>query len=124
MHHLQPSPIPQGQTRFPLSGGFVSGQGPACQAASVHAGQLGHTPNLLSSREIIVLLKEWDKQRVSPWKLWCSEALSSAASSSVISSDAYAGTGLELFPLSFRLRSCCCETPAALPDSSGGRRRA
>lgn len=37
---------------------------------------------------------------------------------SLSGSDACVGTGLETLPLSFRLRSLCCETPTALPDSS------
>lgn len=43
-----------------------------------------------------------------------------AASSSVISSDAYTGTALEPLPLSCRLSSRCCETPTALPDCTQG----
>ena len=54
--------------------------------------QLGHAPKPLSSRERIVLSEEWDKRRASPWKPRRSVAPSSAASSSVISSDAYTGT--------------------------------
>ena len=123
-HPLEPSPGARAGHASPSLGGFAGGQGPACWAASVRVGQLGHAPKLLSSREIIVLLKEWDKQRASPWKPWRSEAPSSAASSSVISSNAYTGMGLEPLPLSFRLRSCCCETPTALPDGSEGRTRA
>lgn len=43
-----------------------------------------------------------------------------AASSSVISGDAYTGTALEPLPLSCRLSSRCCETPTALPDRTQG----
>lgn len=55
-----------------------------------------------------------------PPEPWCSEAPSSATSSSVISGGAYTGMGLEPLPLSFRLRNCCCETPTALPDGLEG----
>lgn len=118
------APFPRAGHASPSPGGFARGQGPACRAASVRAGQPSHAPKLLSSREIIVLLKESDKWRASLWKLWRSEAPSSAASSSVISSDAYTGTELEPLPLSFRLRSCCRETSTALPDGSEGQTRA
>lgn len=115
-----PPCTPCSQALFPISRGFAGGQSLTCQAAAESIGQ----PEPLSSRETIVLLKEWDKWRASPWELRRSEALSSALSSPIISSGAYTGMGLEPLPLSFRLRSCCCETPTALPDGSEGQTRA
>lgn len=54
----------------------------------------------------------------SPCELCRSAAASCAAPPSLTGNDACTGTGLETLPFSFRLRSLCCETPTALPDSS------
>lgn len=97
---------------FPLLRGFSTGQGPA----SAH---VGAAPELLPSCEISVLFQEWAKACESP-EPWCSEALSSATSSSVISGGAHTGTGLQPLPLSSRLRNCCCETPTALLTARRG----